>query len=97
MTGSHTLTIDVTLMNLSTRAPRTPFIAKYGMEADYGVSSNLESDPLTQINHVECLLALHILCNEDQPANPAERPGTIDFIDTDKLDVLQQAAASSLR
>ncbi|CAM9313572.1 unnamed protein product [Choristocarpus tenellus] len=67
---------------LATVVARNPFIAKYGMESEYGVGADLESNPLTQMNHAECLLALYILYKEGMK-------GTVNFIDTEKLDVLR--------
>lgn len=62
---------------------RTPSIAKYGMLADYGMTDNVEEDPLAQMNQAECLLALHMLHKEKVGA------AAVDFLDADRLEVLQ--------
>ncbi|CAM9874408.1 unnamed protein product [Discosporangium mesarthrocarpum] len=67
---------------LATAVDRNPFIAKYGMEAEYGLGDDLESNPLTQMNHVESLLALFILHKEGRGA-------PVDFVDGEKLLVLR--------
>lgn len=67
---------------LATAVARNQFIAKYGMQADYGVSDDVDSNPLAQLNQAECLLALFMLHKEGKGAEPA-------FIDADKLQVLR--------
>lgn len=61
------------------------------MQSEYGISDNLEGDPLEQMNHVECLLALYMLHKEE--TQDGEKMVTeIDFLDAEKLKVLQGAA-----
>ncbi|KAG5190911.1 hypothetical protein JKP88DRAFT_352480 [Tribonema minus] len=67
---------------LASAVSRHAFIAKYGMQGDYGVSEDLESNPLAQLNHAECLLALYMLHREGRGEEPA-------FVDAEKLDVLR--------
>ncbi|CAM9284101.1 unnamed protein product [Ectocarpus sp. 12 AP-2014] len=68
---------------LATAVERTPSIAKYGMFSDYGMSENVENDPLAQMNQAECLLALYILHKENAGG------AAVDFLDAERLDVLQ--------
>lgn len=63
--------------------PRTPWIAKYGMLSDYGMSDDVEDEPLAQINQTECLLALYMLHKEGTGVE------AVDFLDAEKLEVLQ--------
>ncbi|CAN0531146.1 unnamed protein product [Ectocarpus sp. 12 AP-2014] len=53
------------------------------MFSDYGMSENVENDPLAQINQAECLLALYILHKENAGG------AAVDFLDAERLDVLQ--------
>lgn len=62
---------------------RTPSIAKYGMLADYGMTDNVEDDPLSQLNQAECLLALYMLHKEKVGVT------AVDFLDNDRLEVLR--------
>lgn len=64
--------------------PRTPWIAKYGMLSDYGISNDVEDEPLAQINQAECLLALYMLHKEGSGVE------AVDFLDAEKLEVLQR-------
>lgn len=52
------------------------------MLSEYGVSNNVEDDPLGRVNQTECLLALYMLHVENQPMS------SIDFMDVEKVDVL---------
>lgn len=65
---------------------RTPSIAKYGMLADYGMSDDVEDDPLAQMNQAECLLALYMLHKEE---GGGVGGATVDFLDSDRLEVLE--------
>ena len=67
---------------LAAAVARSSFIAKYGMQSDYGVSEDIDDNPLVQMNHAECLLALYMLHKEGQGAVPG-------FIDDEKLAVLK--------
>lgn len=53
------------------------------MLADYGMTENVEDDPLAQMNQAECLLALYMLHKEKVGA------AAVDFLDADRLEVLQ--------
>jgi hypothetical protein len=67
---------------LAAAVARNAFITKHGMQVDYGVSDDVDDNPLTQMNNAECLLALYMLHKEGQGHTPA-------FIDSDKLAVLK--------
>jgi hypothetical protein len=72
--------LDDLRVALESAVDSTPFIKKYGMEGDYGLGSDLSSNPLTQMQHAECLLALYMLRSGDTPQ----------FIDEEKLGVLSR-------
>lgn len=88
-----------TTPSLSSLSPhRTPSIAKYGMLSDYGVSDDVEDNPLAQMNQAECLLALYMLHKEKGWEEEEEEggggggkrgPSAVDFLDADRLEVLQ--------
>ncbi|CAM9490453.1 unnamed protein product [Chrysoparadoxa australica] len=67
---------------LATAVSRNSFIAKYGMESEYGMSEDLETSPLTQLRHAECLLALYRLHKD------ADAPLPVDFLDEEIVGVL---------
>jgi hypothetical protein len=51
------------------------------MTGEYGVSDDLDQNPLVQLNHAECLLALYMVHKEGLGATPQ-------FVDAEKLGVL---------
>ena len=69
---------------LEAAVKKNKFIEKYGMQADYGMSADLGENPLAQMNHAECLLALHMMFVEGVP----ER---VEFLDAEKKEVLSSA------
>mmetsp|Transcript_41044 Transcript_41044/g.52904 ORF Transcript_41044/g.52904 Transcript_41044/m.52904 type:complete len:225 (+) Transcript_41044:128-802(+) len=58
-----------------------PLIRKWGGEAEFGLGSTLHENPLTQLCHAECLLALHMLAFDKAP---------VEFIDAERLEVLKE-------
>lgn len=75
---------------------RSPSITKYGMLADYGMTEDVEDDPLAQMNQAECLLALYIMHKEEEEEEGGEAatrqgrgPAAVDFLDVEKLEVLK--------
>lgn len=58
------------------------------MLPDYGMSDNVDSDPLAQMSQAECLLALYMLYMEKTGA------AAIDFLDADRLEVLGGCSTS---
>lgn len=63
------------------------------MLADYGMGDDVDDNPLTQLNQAECLLALYMLHKETGGGSngelAVERKNSIDFLDADRLEVLQ--------
>lgn len=66
------------------------------MLSDYGMGDDLDGNPLAQMNHAECLLALYMLHKEEDSSRGGEAPRpppVIDFLDADRLEVLRGTTA----
>ena len=74
------------------------------MLSEYGVSDDVEDNPLAQMNQAECLLALYMLHKENGWEKEEEQkrgggrdgggggrrgPSAVDFLDADRLEVLE--------
>lgn len=59
------------------------------MMADYGMTNDVEDDPLAQMNQAECMLALYMLYKEE-----GDGAAAVDFLDVDRLEVLDGRSGS---